>query len=283
MLNHECRGTGPAVVFIAGLGGLGAFWKPVMDRLEDAFTVITLDHPGSGKSPRTGPQTIPGLVDAVLELTGSLRIDRFSVVGHSTGGLVAQALALDHPQVLDKLVLSCAWAQPDRRFRDLFLLRREILMCAGLAVYKAHGTLLAYPPEDYERFAPASPVFAMPTTHAAAHGMTPGNDATGICRTDIDRTTIDSAEIAITAERIDMLLGYSRVAELSRITTPTLVMAAMDDQIVPHHHAEQLARAITGAHLWLLDGGHFPPVTQTDIYTAQLRAFLLSSSKATPC
>lgn len=252
MLHYECRGTGPAVVLIAGLGGLGAFWRPVMDRLQDAFTVVTFDHPGSGQSDRRGPQTIPDLTAGVLELTTSLGIDRFSVVGHSTGGLVAQTLALDHAAVVDKLVLSCAWAEPDRRFRDLFRLRQQVLRQAGLAVYKTHGSLLAYPPEHYARYAPVAQA---------------------------DQVDSD-VEVAVTAERIDMLLGYARPADLPAIAIPTLVMGAVDDQIVPYAHAEQLARLISGAQLAPLAGGHFPPMTQTNAYTLRLRTFLESGPSA---
>lgn len=254
MLSHECRGTGPAVVFIAGLGGLGKFWSPVMDRLQASHTVITLDHPGSGGSARRGPQTIPDLADAVLELTAALGVGRFSVVGHSTGGLVAQTLALDHAARLHRLVLSSTWARADRRFRDLFEIRRRILTEAGLGLYKAHGVLLAYPADTYDRHAPPLPA--------------PGRDGD------------DTNEVQVTAERIDMLVDYSRADDLHRITTPTLVLGATDDQIVPFHHAEHLAQAIAGAQLTALSGGHFPPVTQTDIYTSCLRAFLETADPA---
>jgi aminoacrylate hydrolase len=238
------------VVFIAGLGGLGKFWTPVMDRLQSAFTVVTLDHPGSGGSARRGPQTIPDLTDAVLEVAASLGIERFSVVGHSTGGLVAQTLALDHASALDRLVLSSTWAAADRRFLDLFEIRRRILIGSGLGLYKAHGALLAYPAHLYDRYATPLP----------PHGPGPSGD--------------DRIEVGVTAERIDMLVSYSRADDLHRITTPTLVLGAMDDQIVPFHHAEQLAQAIPGAELTALSGGHFPPTTQPEIYTSRLRAFL---------
>lgn len=257
MLSHECRGTGPAVVFIAGLGGLGKFWTPVMDRLQSDYTVVTLDHPGSGNSARRGPQTIPDLTDAVLELTASLGIDRFSVVGHSTGGLVAQTLALDHAAVLDRLVLSSTWAAADRRFRDLFEIRRRTLIESGLGLYKAQGALLAYPAHLYDRY--------------AAPLLPPGRD----------RDNDDPIEVAVTAERIEMLVSYSRADDLHRITTPTLVLGAMDDQIVPFHHAEQLAQAIPHAELTALSGGHFPPTTQTEHYTSRLRAFLDTPVPAT--
>lgn len=246
MLHVERRGHGPAIIFVSGLGGIGAFWRPVMDSLQDAFRVITFDHPGTGRSPASGPQSIDGLVTAVLDIANADGLDTFAVVGHSTGGLVGQALALDHADRLDALVLSCTWARPDRHFLDLFALRRRILNDLGLGAYKAHGNLLAYPPADYDRHVSTGPRFS-------EQG--------------------DPVEVATTAARIDMLTGYSRADELGTITTPTLVVGSVDDQIAPFCHSQQLAHLL-GTQLDRMDGGHFPPLTRTDAYVASLRAFL---------
>ncbi|MDX3907265.1 MAG: alpha/beta hydrolase [Pigmentiphaga sp.] len=250
VLHYECLGSGPAVVLVAGLGGIGSFWRPVMERLQASFTVIAFDHPGTGRSVASGRPSIEQLVTAVVTLTGTLGFERYSVVGHSTGGLVAQALALDHAAAIDKIVLSCTWAEPDRRFRELFRLRQEVLAKGGMSAYKTLGNLLAYPAAEYEAYAP-------PSAGDAARD--------------------DDAANAVVAERIDMLLTYSRASELGRIAVPALVVGSDDDQIVPFHHSERLAAQVPGARLVRLSGGHFPPQTRADAYTAQLRAFLESS------
>jgi aminoacrylate hydrolase len=47
-LAYECTGVGDAIVLIAGLGGLGQFWRPVMRELAHRHRVLTFDHPGVG-------------------------------------------------------------------------------------------------------------------------------------------------------------------------------------------------------------------------------------------
>ena len=132
-MHHEVQGQGAPVVLMAGLGGLGAFWKPVMERLSRTHQCITFDHPGMGRSPPAAQ--------------------------HSIAHIAAQVLALDHAERVERIVLSATWARPDRRFRDLFQTRRVVLERAGFAAYNAVAKLLAYPPDWYEaHLASAAPM-----------------------------------------------------------------------------------------------------------------------------
>ncbi len=248
-LAFESMGQGPVLVLVAGLGGLGRFWKPVAQILSSHWHVLSFDHPGVGGSAARGPQSIATIAQAVLDLMNAQGIARFSCLGHSTGGLVAQALALDAPQRLQSLVLSSTWAQPDRHFRDLFALRRIVLERAGEGAYAVLGQLLGYPPAWY--------------ASALAQDTVPQWGWGG------------AAQNALTAERIDMLLGYERAAELGRIAQPTLIVGAADDQIVPFHHAQDLARRMPHACTLELSGGHFVPATRPAEYARAIHEFLL--------
>jgi aminoacrylate hydrolase len=247
-LAFECAGEGDAIVLIAGLGGLGQFWRPVMRELTRRHRVLTFDHPGVGASDTFGPQRIERIAKEVLRLADRLDIARFTCVGHSTGGLVAQALALDAPERIGALVLSCTWARPDRRFRDLFEVRRLVLQNAGLRAYAMLAQLIGYPAAAYDSV-PAPPGTAEGTGNAAA-------------------------EVALICERIDMLLNYERTEELGAIAQPTLIVAAPDDQIVPINHAQDLARRIPHAQLAELAGGHLVPATRPVDYAAVVERFL---------
>lgn len=236
------------MVLMAGLGGLGAFWKPVMAQLSAHHRCITFDHPGMGRSPRTDVHSIAHIASEVLRMLDGLGLASAHVVGHSTGGLVAQALALDHPDRVDRVVLSATWARPDRRFRDLFQTRRAVLERAGFPAYNAIAKLLGYPAGWYEsRLASDAPI---------------DFDAPG------------DGDVATAVARIDMLLGFDRAEELGRIRAPVLIVGASDDAIVPLSHAHDLARRLPQARLVELQGGHFLPQTQTTPYVAELHAFL---------
>lgn len=247
-MHVEVQGQGHPVVLIAGLGGLGAFWRPVMERLSQHHRCITFDHPGMGRSPRTDVHCIGHIAGEVLRLLDAHSLASVHVVGHSTGGLVAQALALDHPDRVDRVVLSATWARPDRRFRDLFQMRRVVLERAGFAAYDTVARLLGHPADWYEaRLAQDAP---------------------------IDFDAPREGDVATAVARIEMLLGFDRAEELGQIRAPVLIVGASDDAIVPVGHAHDLARRLPQARLVEMPGGHFLPQTQTVRYACELQAFL---------
>ena len=247
-MHFEVQGSGHPVVLMAGLGGLGSFWQPVMERLSHHQMCITFDHPGMGRSPACTVQSIEHIASEVLLLLDQLGLASAHFVGHSTGGLVAQVLALDHPERVDRVVLSATWARPDRRFRDLFDVRRVVLERAGFAAYSAMAKLLGYPAEWYE---------------ARLAGDTPIN---------FDANT--EGDLPTALARINMLLSFDRADELSAISAPVLVLGAIDDAIVPVAHSRDLARRLSKARLIEMQGGHFLPQTQTGPYVAALERFL---------
>lgn len=243
-LHFQVQGSGQPVVLMAGLGGLGAFWLPVIERLARRYMCITFDHPGMGRSLPCAVHTIEHIAGEVLGLLDQLGLDSANFVGHSTGGLVAQVLALDHPARVRRIVLSASWARPDRRFRDLFETRRTVLERAGFAAYNAMARLLGYPADWYE----ANLASKDPIDFDAGAG---GDRATAVAR-------------------INMLLGFDRSAELGRIQAPVMVVGATDDVIVPFYHSQDLARRIPAARLLALRGGHFLPQVETGRYVAAL-------------
>lgn len=243
---QDC-GHGPAVILISGLGGLGAFWKPVIERLSSRYRVITFDHPGMGRSGIEGVPSIPGIVDAVLQVIHDNGLKRVHLVGHSTGSLVAQAMALDHPNQVISVVLSSGWAKPDKRFEDFFAYRKYLLARLGGTAYSALTRLIAYPSRYYAEHFAAEPAL------------------------DFDEPS--PIDIEMNQGRMDMLLSYSRRGELGAIHHPVTVIGAPDDYIVPFHHSQELARLIPGAALVELAGGHFAPVTRTSAYCALLQSF----------
>lgn len=251
-MHFDIQGNGHPVVLMAGLGGLGAFWQPVMDRLSSRYMCITFDHPGMGLSSPSKVHTIENIASEVLGLLDQLGLSSAHFVGHSTGGLVAQVLALDHPAKVDRIVLSATWARPDRRFRDLFETRRMVLECAGFAAYNAIGKLLGYPADWYEsRMASDTPI-------------------------NFDATS--DGDLATAVARIQMLLDFDRAEELCSIRAPVLIIGSSDDTIVPVSHSNDLARRLSQARMIELQGGHFLPQTQTERYVAALEAHFVGQA-----
>lgn len=99
---------GPVVFLIHGFASSNLVWSKVLLELaEQGFRVIAPDLLGYGYSakPRHLEYTIGRQAKMVVGLLNELGIERANIVGSSYGGAVAATLALDHPALVDKLVL----------------------------------------------------------------------------------------------------------------------------------------------------------------------------------
>jgi pimeloyl-ACP methyl ester carboxylesterase len=106
MLNHLRSGSGEVVVLQHGLLGGGRYWLPQVAYLQRFFDVVAPDLPGfAGSGSAPVPDTIEGFADALLAFLDAEAIRKFSLVGHSMGGMIAQHIAIHHPDRLDRLVL----------------------------------------------------------------------------------------------------------------------------------------------------------------------------------
>ena len=106
-LSYEVQGAGAPLVLLAGLGYPGWEWHRMAPLLASHFLVITPDNRGTGRSDKpAGPYTASLLAADTVGLLDVLGIDRAVVMGHSMGGFIAQALALEHPARVAALILA---------------------------------------------------------------------------------------------------------------------------------------------------------------------------------
>ena len=104
----ERHGAGPPLLLIQGLGYARWGWEPVVEPLARSFDVILFDNRGIGESDApAGPYTAAQMAGDALQVLDEAGVERAHVVGTSLGGMVAQELALAHPERVDKLVLAC--------------------------------------------------------------------------------------------------------------------------------------------------------------------------------
>jgi len=123
----EVHGDGPPFLLIAGLASDSQSWLPVIPALAKRNAVIACDNRGSGRTtPPDAEITIALLAEDCAALIERLGHRRVHVLGHSMGGLVAQALAAQHPELVDRLVLvgTAAWISKRnaRLLRDMAFL-----------------------------------------------------------------------------------------------------------------------------------------------------------------
>lgn len=104
----EDHGSGPAVVMLHGFGASSYSWRAVDEELAKDFRVLALDLSGFGFTERPRgkePYTRDGQGALVLGVMDALGVESAHLVGHSYGGAVAMALAVEHPERFESLIL----------------------------------------------------------------------------------------------------------------------------------------------------------------------------------
>ncbi len=257
---YEAHGEGPPVMLVTGLGGLAAYWRPQIASFSRRYGLIVHDHRGVGQSERSKiDYSVEQMAGDTLGLMDALGIESAHFVGHSTGGAIGQILALEHPRRLRSLVLSSTWTRADAFFRWSFDVRKEVLLARGLEAYQRSAAVFIYPPQYMHEHA------ARLQADLAAAATAP----------------VTTVEIA--ASRIDAILAFDRARRLGEIRVPTLVICAKDDRLTPAYFSQELARAIPGARLALLEtGGHACTLTNPEEYDRHVLGFLDDVSRGKP-
>lgn len=114
-LHYLDQGSGPTIVMIHGLGSqMRSFTYALAGLLKDRFRVITVDRPGSGYSTRPpgASANLSSQARAFADFIHAMGLERPLLVGHSLGGALSLATALDHPECVGGLALLSPATQP---------------------------------------------------------------------------------------------------------------------------------------------------------------------------
>lgn len=260
-LHYREEGAGFPIVMIHGLGGqMRNFSYALTERLAREFRLILIDRPGSGYSEPlpAGRADVKAQAALVAGLLDALKLDRPLVVGHSLGGAVALALALDHADKVGALALIAPLTHREPRAPEAF----KGLAIASAPLRRAFAWTLAAPMTTLVGHKSSQRVFApdpvpadFPIRGGGALVARPGNfyAATG----DL---------LAANDDMDDMTRRYPTMA------IPTAIIFGRQDQVLsPAAHGEALAATAPDAQLTLIDGGHMIPVTHPDKVAAWLR------------
>ena len=225
-------GAGEPLLLIHGLGYGRWGWEPLLPLLAERFRVISFDNRGIGESAvPPGPYTAREMAGDALAVLDAAGVEHAHVVGTSLGGMIAQELALEAPQRVDRLVLISSTPGAKGGHPMPAATVRLMTEAANLAPEVAlrrfvENALCPEPdPDLVERI--------------LAHRLAAPQDPAGWAAQAAAGTTYD---------------GAGRIAS---ITAPTLLIAGTADRVVDYRNSLVLAESIRDSELRLIAGaGH---------------------------
>lgn len=228
-------GSGRPLVVLNGFAATSADWDPsFIDRLASSNELILLDNRGIGRSTDNGcPFDIGQLADDVLRVVETLGVERVNMLGWSMGGFIAQTLAVQHADRINKLVL----LSTDSGGSDSDL--------ASAAVWSQLVDMSGTPHEQARRL--LSLLF-------------PSDFAESIYREFGDVVAAARAQLSpdLVNRQIAAMDAWHRTGvgnRLREINAPVLIATGTADIVIPPSNALRLVNAVPGAWLAQFNGG----------------------------
>jgi pimeloyl-ACP methyl ester carboxylesterase len=234
-LHWERAGSGPRLLFCIGSRSTLADARPTLDSLGAGFDLLSFDYRGFGRSGAvTRGYT---MADVAADAVGLLEVvgwESCRIVGVSFGGMVAQELAVTHPQRVERLALVCTSAGgaggSSYPLQKLFALPVEERAAAALRLIDSRWD---------DRW-----LETHPADRALADRLSAGMDRQDRGVQAAHRAQLEARETHDVSQR------------LGAITSPALIACGRYDGIAPVANARAIASRIPGAELRLYEGGH---------------------------
>ncbi len=261
-VHYVDRGAGFPVVLVHGFGYSYYTWRLNQPALAERFRAVALDLPGFGASARTrlARFAVRTQAGALRDFIRELGIDRAHIIGHSLGGTIALRLALDHPEVVGRLVVVDSPLDPPRL--PFGLIRRAAAFAPfGPAVFKAlfyYGLI-------------AAGRFRSGAAATYAPDPVPEGVAEHFERLYRVRGSADTFVAILRSPPIDPYL----TADLPDLRVPLLAVWGGADRVVPARVVDRLRRLFPAARVEVLpEAGHCPHETRPAEFNRLVLEFL---------
>lgn len=248
-INFEVSGQGVPLVLIHGVGANLGSWDAVAAELGDDFKVIRPDLRGHGKSlPIEGSYSIGKFAADIIAMMDAAGVERAHLVGFSLGGMIAQKLATDYPDRLDRIVILSAVAGRTEAERAKVVERLDLIRDNGLDAITGAAADRWFT-EDFARRHPEvikRRTAELKSVHLASY--------------------LEAYRVFGTTELIDTL---------HRIDRPVLIMTGEFDQGSNTRMARDMHQIIPGSELIILPRlKHSVLVEASDVVAGHVREFL---------
>ncbi len=232
---YEAVGEGEPLVMVAGFGAEHSFWSRAAALLP-AYTVVTLDNRGVGRTEYAGRFDTSDQADDVIAVMDDLGLDRVHMLGWSMGSHIARNLAVRHRGRLADLVLVGTYL--DRPARSHYVLEGTLrsVLDGETSLRSLYAMINAFcltegAFEEFERVGRSPP---LPDRYA---------DPVGLMR------------------QLEAVGGNDANARDIDVGVPTLIIHGSEDIMVPPSEGRKVAAAIPGSEYMELPGqGHRIPL-----------------------
>src|SRR5262245_58858147 len=244
-LYYEEHGQGDPLLCIMGFATDSTAWLLQTPAFAERYRTIVFDNRGVGRSSKpTGAYTIHGMADDAAALLDHLKIDRAHVLGLSMGGMIAQELALRHPDRVRKLVLAATFPEPDAASEE----KRKV-------VFTQMGGTITQDGEMKIDVAAMNPLDFF--QHLLPLVFTPSFIQTELPK--LMQMFSGALQYGFSIEAImgqmQAIRGHKTTDRLATIKAPTMVLTGDADRLISPANSAVLARSIPGARLVEIPGG----------------------------
>ena len=254
-----------ALIFLHGLSSNSDAWFRNIETLDKDFTCIAIDLPGFGKSYKNAEEfTATYFASIVKEFAEKMKIDKFTLVGHSMGGQTAIKFAAKYPEKLDKLILIApAGIEKFSEFEG-----------TAMKMVMNPTTIMASTEEQIDRNYQLN-FYKMPKEAAQMI-----QDRKNIVKS----ADFEAHAIAI-QKSVKGMLDDTVTQDLEKINTPTLILFGKNDALIPNKYLhptltiDELSKtaqeSIKGSKLILInEAGHFLQFEKPIEVNKEIKEFL---------
>ena len=255
-LYYEVHGEGAPLVLIMGIGYDSTLWQLAqVPALSQKMRVVIFDNRDAGQSSKARhPYTIADMADDVVGLMNSLDLPRAHVLGLSMGGMIAQQVALRHPDRVDRMVLTGCGAAPARVVFD------PIRAWDWIKANDKTGEAFAC-----EQF-----------NWLFSTAFRRNRDAVEQTVAMLSKNPNPMGPEAY-HRQAQAYLQYDALDQLGAIRAPTLVIGGEQDLLTPPWVCREVAARIPGARFELIEGdgsSHVVPIERPDDFNPLVAKFL---------
>ena len=246
-----------ALLLVHGLGGSIESWINNLDEMSLLFNVVAVDLPGFGQSDKPKMSyTIEFYQKFVVQFLKKLKIHKISIVGSSLGGHIAAELAINHPNLVNKLTLiSPAGALPSS-FKGTVALKKYVKVADAKSVHRVKQALSEIVYNKPVDLTYAQMVFQKISMPGAKHAF------------------LSALRGSTQARRLNR--------RLNRIRAPTLLLWGKEDVIIPVRFVKPFVNMKNCRIVLIENCGHCPHAERPGLFNKIVTDFLIDTPSGVP-